>query len=65
MIKVNAHVLQLVKHHDCGIYFRYSITRAHTYVIMILCVPVATHGHLTSYLVVYICNSLTDSEIQP
>ena len=48
MIKVNARVLQLVKHHDCSIYFRYSITRAHTYVIMILCVPIATHGYLTS-----------------
>ena len=48
MIKVNARVLQLVKHHDCSIYFRYSITRTHTYVIMILCVPIATHGHLTS-----------------
>ena len=50
MIKVNARVLQLVKHHDCSIYFRYSITRAHTYVIVILCVSVATHGHLTMYL---------------
>jgi len=50
MIKVNAHVLQLVKHHDYSIYFRYSITRAHTYVIMILCVPVATHRHFTSHV---------------
>ena len=25
-----------------------SITRAHTYVIVVLCVPVATHGHLPS-----------------
>jgi len=50
MIKVNAHVLQLVKHHDYSIYFRYSITRAHTYVIVILCVPVATHRHLTSHV---------------
>jgi len=49
MIKVNARVLQLVKHHDCSIYFRYSITRVHTYVIVILCVLVATYGHLTSY----------------
>ena len=48
MIKVNARVLQLVKHHDCSIYFRYSITRAHTYVIMILCVSVAMNGHLPS-----------------
>jgi len=48
MIKVNAHVLQLVKHHDCSIYFRYSITRAHTYVIVILYVPIATHEYLTS-----------------
>ena len=46
MIKVNARVLQLVKHHDCSIYFRYDITRAHTYIIVILCVPVTTHGHL-------------------
>ena len=48
MIKVNAHVLQLVKHHDSSIYFRYSITHAHIYVIMILCVPIARHVHLTS-----------------
>ena len=25
-----------------------SITHAHTYVIMVLCVPVETHGHLPS-----------------
>ena len=50
MIKVNARVLQLVKHHDCSIYFRYNITRAHTYVIVILCVPVATHGYLPSFI---------------
>ena len=50
MIKVNARVLQLVKHHDCSIYFRYNITRAHTYVIMILCVPVAMHRYLTSLI---------------
>ena len=49
MIKMNARVWELVKHHDCSIYFRYSITRAHTYVIMILCVPIATHGHLTIF----------------
>ena len=48
MIKVNTRVLQLVKHHDYSIYFRYSITHAQTYVIVILCVPIATHGHLTS-----------------
>ena len=48
MINVNARVLHLVKHHDCSIYFRYSITRAHTYAILILCVPVAMYGHLTS-----------------
>ena len=47
MIKVNARVLQLIKYHDYSIYFRYSITRAHTYVIMILCVPIVTHMHLT------------------
>ena len=50
MIKVNARVLQLVKHHDYSIYFRYSITRAYTYVIVILCVPIATHRHLTSHV---------------
>ena len=48
MIKVNARVLQLVKYHDSNIYFRYSITRVHTYAIVILCVLVATYGHLTS-----------------
>jgi len=26
-----------------------SITYAHTYVIMVLCIPVATHGHLPSF----------------
>jgi len=27
-----------------------SITHAHTYVNVVLCVPVATHGHLPSIL---------------
>ena len=31
-----------------------SITHAHTYVIVVLCVPVATHEHLPSQVEIYI-----------
>ena len=35
-----------------------SITHAHTYVIMVLCVPVATHGYLPSRVNKYLLNLL-------
>jgi hypothetical protein len=31
-----------------------SITHAHTYVIVVLCVPVATHGHLPSVIRIFV-----------